>query len=120
MGEVESTLEVDSDNAVPLQLGHPHHQAVTCDACVVDQNVDMAEILLNLLHGRVGLGEVSRIGGIAAALHSESGDLGYGIPEVVVLLEVGESDVGSGRSELHGDGLSDTAGGTGNQGHLSF
>ncbi len=38
--EVERALEVDVYNGIPLALGHAHHQAVFCDSCVVDKDVD--------------------------------------------------------------------------------
>ena len=120
MHEVERALEVDRDDAVPLLLRHPHHQTVAGDTGVVDQHVDMAEILDYLVHRSVSLLEVSGVGGITPALHSESLDLLYRILEIVVFLEVGECDVRSGRGQFHGYGLAYAACGTCNKGDLTL
>ena len=78
------------------------------------------EVLDYLVHRSVSLFEVSGVGGIAPALHSESLDLLYRILEIVVFLEVGECDVRSGRGQFHGDGLAYAACGTCNKGDLTL
>ena len=44
MDEVESGLEIDVDDSVPLSLGHPEHQTILGDACIVDQDVNPSEV----------------------------------------------------------------------------
>ena len=117
MDEVEGALEIDGDDGVPLLLGHAHHETVLGDAGVVDKNVDVAEVFVDFLHDGFRFGEVGGIAGIGAA-----GDA-YGFyfftrgfetgGHVVVEYEVCECNVSAFAGKLEGEGLADTAGGTG-------
>ena len=40
MYEVEGRLQVDSDNGIPLLLGHAKHQTVLGDTSIVDQDIN--------------------------------------------------------------------------------
>ena len=59
--EVERALEVDCNHGVPLLFGHSHHQAVFSDACVVDKDVDTAEVFNNFSNDFFGLVEICSI-----------------------------------------------------------
>ena len=50
MSEVECRLEVDIDDSIPLGLRHTEHQAVFCDAGVVDQDVNSSELLYHFIY----------------------------------------------------------------------
>jgi len=84
------TPTTDSDNCVPLLLGHAEHEAVFGDAGVVDQNVDVAEILLYLLHHFLGGCEISRVRSVSLAFHAISGDLLFCLLAVLIDHEVGK------------------------------
>ena len=118
--EVEGRFEVHGDNRVPLGLAHPHHEAVLGDAGVVDEDVDAAEVLEDLLDDGVRLVEVGRVGGVTLDLMPESGDLGDGLLGRFVDDKIGEGDVRAFFCEFECDGLSDASCSAGDQGHLSF
>ena len=59
--EVEGTLKVDVDHGIPLGLCHTHHQAVFCNACIVDENIYGTEVGENLSHDFFCLIEVGGI-----------------------------------------------------------
>ena len=118
--KVEGALEVDCDYGIPLGLGHTHHQTVLCDTGVVDQDVDTAEVLDNLLDNLLGLSKVSGIGSVTLDLDAQGGDFFLGLLAVLVDYQVSECDVGALLRKAHGQSLTDSAGGTGYQGCFSF
>src|SRR3546814_873068 len=54
-GHVEHRVEVGVDDLLPLLRAHLVEGAVAGDAGVVDQDVDRAELLLDLAHHRLGV-----------------------------------------------------------------
>ena len=75
MDEVEGALEVDVDDEVPLLFGHAHHQPVTGDTSVVDEDVDTAEVCDDFFDELVSIFEVSCIRGISLSLDTEPFEL---------------------------------------------
>ena len=73
--EVEGTLEVDVDDEVPLLFGHTHHQPVTGDTSVVDEDVDTAEVCDDCFDELVSIFEVSCVRGISLSLDTEPFEL---------------------------------------------
>ncbi len=113
-------LKVHRQHGVPLGLRHAHHQAVLRDAGVVDQDIDTAEILHDLVDHLVRILEAGGVRSIAFGLHAQRGDLGLGGLAVFVDHQIGEGYVGSFRSEFQCDSLADAAGGTRHDGYFSF
>ena len=103
-----------------MLLAHAHHQAVACDSGVVDQNVDVAEILENLIDNLVRVFEIGGIRSISLAFYALGSDFGFGSLCIVVDGQVGECHVGTLLGELKCDSLADTAGGAGYYGNFSF
>ena len=65
---IERAFEVNGNHCVPLLLGHLQHQCILCDAGVVNQNINRAEISLNLVDGCFGLCKVGSVAGVAFSL----------------------------------------------------
>ena len=120
MDIVECRLEVDGDHGVPLLLGHAEHQAVLGDSGVVDQNVDVAEVVLDFLDYLLGGREVGGVRRVTLAFHALGRDFLFGFLAVLVDDEVGESDVATFGSEFQSDFLADAAGGARDDGYFSF
>ena len=55
---VEGALQIDSQNSVPLVFAHPYEEGVFSDAGVVDENVQRAEVGLDLLHQRLHFSQI--------------------------------------------------------------
>ena len=117
---VERRFEVNGNHSIPLLLGHAEHETIFCDTCVVDQDVDVTEVILDLLHNLLGSVEVCRIGSVTLALHAICSDFLLGFLAVLVDDEVGECDVTTLRSEFEGDFLSYATGCTCYDSHFSF
>ena len=66
MYEIESRLEIDIDDIIPLLLGHPQEQCVFGNASVIDQNIYLSEVFHDLFHHLVGLFKVGSITGVSA------------------------------------------------------
>lgn len=119
MDEVEGRLQVDVEDGIPLCLRHAEHQAVLGDSGIVDEDVDAAEVGVDLLHDGLGLGKVGGIARIGAAGDAQGLDLlACGLKagsHVVVEDKVGECDVSALAGELHRHGLANTTGCTRNQ-----
>ena len=109
MDEVEGTLKIDVDNGIPLSFAHAHHETVFGDTCIVDEHIDRAEIILNIVDYSFGLCEIISIVSVAFSLYTESFKLLFGCFHIFVTIELGECNVGSFRSEFQGDSLADTA-----------
>ncbi|MCY1429041.1 hypothetical protein D9M71_449450 [compost metagenome] len=104
---------------MPFVILHAQHQVVAGDAGVVDQDGRLTEMLLDVLqglsHGLV-IGHVQhQAGALEAVGLEEFGDaLGTGGTGG------GTDDDGALTTQLQGDGLTDAAGGAGDQGHLTL
>ena len=102
--EVESRLEVNVYDSVPLLLCHTQHESVLCYASVVHEDIDRAEVLLYLLHHLLCLCEVSSVSCIGAACHTDRLNLLAcslkACCHIVVEDEVCECDICSFLSEL--------------------
>ena len=113
MDEVERALQVHVDNGIPLCFSHAQHETVLGDTGVVHQYVDASEVLAYLLHHVLCLGEVGCVACIGAAGHSHSLYLlacsFQSGSHLIIEHQVGECDVGTLRSELQSDGLSDAS-----------
>ena len=75
MDEVEGALEIHVDHEIPLLLSHTHHQPVTGDPCVVDEDIDSTEVCDDFFYELVCCFEVSGIRSIGLGLYSESLEL---------------------------------------------
>ena len=117
MNEVERRLEVHADDGVPLLFGHAQHESVFGDACVVDEDVDCAEVFFDLLHERFRLDEVCGVAGIALALDAERCYFGLGL---LVDGKVCECDVGAFSGEFQGNGLANAPCSAGDERCLSL
>ena len=109
MDKVECRLQVDSDNGIPLSLGHAHHQSVFGDTGIVDQHVNRAEIRLYLIDNLFCLGKVSGIAGISLGLHAESLDFCFCSLSVLIDNEVGKGNVCALLGKFQRDSFTDTA-----------
>ena len=117
MDKVESRLQVDGNDCVPLLFGHAEHQSVLGDAGIVDQNVNTSELLLHGLDHVFGLCKICSIRSIAFGLHSFGGNF---LLCFFVYCEVGECNVGTFLSKSQRDSLSDTACSTSDECCLTF
>ena len=106
MDEVERRLEVDPDDAVPLLLAHPQHQAVARDAGVVDQDVDVAELSLDFIDHGMRLLEIGCIGSVGPGLVAVGLDLGERLLRRFVDDQIREGDIRAFGSKTQGDRLS--------------
>lgn len=110
---IEGRGKVGGDDVVPILLGHRHDEFVAGDAGVVDEDLDGAELGVDLLAGlgdRGGVGDVDLESLGLPALGEDvvgHGDAGLGFRDA----EHGVSM----RGEAFGDGLTDAATGTGDQ-----
>ena len=109
MDEVECGLQVCVYHGIPLSLVHSHHQAVLCDAGIVDQNIYMSEGRLYVLHYFMGIFEGSCIRCIGLRANAHSFKLRNERLRRLVLRPVGESDVCSFSCELQGNRSSYTS-----------
>ncbi len=115
LGEVEHRLEVYIDHRVPLFFGHAEQKPVFGDAGVVDQHVDASEILCYGSHHFRGVFGVGGVRGVAFGLYAHAFQFLHQRLHVLVVTQVGESDVGTFGGEAQRNGLSDAARRAGNQ-----
>ena len=120
VNEVECRFEVHVDNCVPLSFSHAEHQAVFSDTCIVDENIDFAEVCLDSVYHFFSLSEVGSVACITFALYAEGSDFCFCSLAVFVDYKVGECDVGAFFSEFQCDSLANATSGTSNQGNFSF
>ena len=103
---VEGRFHVHCDHRIPLLFGHAHCKAVLGDACVVDEDVDLAEVGEHLLYDLLSLFEIGGIAFVCLYLVAEGGDFRHGL---LIHYEVGECHVGAFSSVLQCDCLSDSS-----------
>ena len=120
MDKVERALEVNGDDGVPLLLGHAQHESVLSDTGVVDQDIDFAKLLLDLLDHFFGLRKVGSVAGISLGLHAQGSDFLLGLLAVLVDDEVGECDISAFAGILQGNSLANSTCGTSDKCHFSF
>ena len=114
LGPVEGGGEIGGDHVVPVLVGHRHDELVAGDAGVVDEDLDGAELGVDLLAGlgdRGGVGDVDLEGlGLLALGEDIVGDLhaGVGLRDAKHGVAVG--------GETFRDGLADAATGSGDEG----
>ena len=77
---VEDAVHIDADHVGPLVVAHLVEEAVAGDAGVVDQDVDGAELILDLLHGAGAVVETADI----ALDHHDVQRIGDGLGRLVV------------------------------------
>ncbi len=79
-GHVERALQVDADDRVELVLAHRDEHAVTQDARVVHDDVEVAEARHGLVDHGLGPGEGAHAVGVGHGLAARGGDLvGHGL-----------------------------------------
>ena len=120
MDIIEGGFQIDGDHGVPLLLGHAEHESVFSDAGVVDEHVDAAEVVFDLLHSLFRGGEIGCIRCVALAAHAQGGNLLLGLLAVLVDHEIGECDVGAFRCEFERDLFSNSTGCSCDHSHFSF
>ena len=92
--------------------------AVVGDACVVDEDVDLAEVGEDVLHKCLSLFILCHVGGVAFGFHAEGGELLLHGDHLLVACASAESHVAALFGEPHGYGVADAACGTGDYGGL--
>ena len=107
--EVEGRFHIHGYNCVPLGFCHSHHQAVLGDTGVIDQDIDVAELLLNLGHHGLRFLEVGGVGGIGLHLVAESGNLCHRLLGRFVDDQVCEGDIRPFSGKFKGNGFADSA-----------
>ena len=118
LGHAEDAFEVGVHHAVELLLCHAFDGAVVGDACVVDEDVDLAEVGEDLLDEGLGGVVVGHVGGVAFGFHAEGGELLLHGDHLLVACASAESHVAALFGEPHGYGVADAACGTGDYGGL--
>ena len=118
MDEVEGTLEVDVDDEIPLIFGHTHHQAVTRDTSVVDEDIDATEVCYYIGDELVCVVEVRSIRGISLSLDAKAFEfLDEGFYRLVDL-EVSDYDRSAFLCVLESDSAPDTTACASDDGYL--
>ena len=120
VNEVESRFQIDVQHGVPLRFAHAHHQAVFGDAGIIDQNVDAAEILHDLVDHFVRIFKVGGVRSVSFGFYAQGVQLLLRLLAVFVDRQIGERDVGSLFCKLNGDRFADAPGCAGYDGHFSF
>ena len=104
LAQVEATAEVGVDHGVPHVPRHARHGAVAGDAGVVDQDLDRAVLVVDLLHGRLAGGEVAGV-----ELHrGDAGHIGEALRRGLVA-GIACDHLAPRRLEGDADGLADPA-----------
>ena len=85
-----------------LCFAHAHHQAVFGDAGIIDQNVDAAEILHDLVDHFVRIFKVGGVRGVSFGFYAQGVQLLLRLLAVFVDRQIGERDVGSLFCKLNG------------------
>src|SRR5262249_15564908 len=107
---VEHRREVGLDHVAPVLVRHTRDQAVTRDACVVDEDVDLARLLDERARG-------FRIRDIG--LHCPAADLGGDLLRFLPSASVSEDDRGAATAELERDRPTDSSGASGDERDLA-
>ena len=118
--EVEGALEVDRQHGIPLRLAHTEHQAVLGNARVVDEDIDAAEGLHDLLHGLVRLFEIGGIGGNSQHTHAEGFEFFFRLQARLVDDQVRKGDISAFFRKFEGNLFADAPRCARNQRNLSF
>ena len=118
--EVERALEVDRQDGIPLGLAHAEHEAVFGDSGVIDEDVDAAEGVHDLLDGIVRLLEVGGVGGDGQHADAKGFEFLLGLLADFVDDQIREGDIGAFLCKLEGDLFSDAPRRARNQRDLSF
>ena len=119
MSEVESRFEVDVNHGIPLGFRHTEHESVFRDAGVVDQNIDLTEIFVHLLHDFCGFFEVSCVRSVSNALHAFGFNLLTSGFSVFVDDEISECDISALFCKLKRECFTDSACGAGDESGFS-
>src|SRR5581483_5290005 len=118
LGAVERAVEIHLKDQVPVLLAHPQQEAVARDAGIVDEDVDPAPLLEDLVDHRL---DVARVGDVhleierAAAELLDRGDGLFGAPGI----QIGDDDVGASLREGFGNGAADALRRAGDDGMLA-
>ena len=120
MDEIEGTLQVYSNDGIPLLLGHTEHETVLRDSGIIDKDVDRTKLFLDQTDNLFRLCEVGGIACIALGLYAFCSDFRLGSLAVLVDDKVGECNICTFFCEPQCDSLADTACSTCDEGCLSF
>ena len=118
LDEIECALEIGIQHHIPVLLAHPHEEPVAGQPRIVDQNIHprkvREDLLREFLHG-CGLRHIHRVGlGQAGILCV---DLLGGL-EGILFRAADHRDARALAGEAEGDGVSDAAAGSGDDGDL--
>ena len=109
MNEVESGFQVNVDNHIPLLFGHTHHQTVTSNTCIVNQNINAAEICMNSLYYFGSIFKARCIRCICFGFYSKRFNFFCCCLSIFINHQVSECNICSFLSELQSDSLADAA-----------
>jgi hypothetical protein len=112
---VERPAQVRVDDLLPVLVAHPGDQRVPRDARVVDEDVEVAQIGLDLLDQRLRLGRVADV-----RADGDPADLGRDRVGGLLAGPVVDRDLRPAAGELARDGGADAARPTGDERDLSF
>ena len=104
LDEIECSLEIDCDDGIEVLFAHLEQESVSRDACVVNENVDAAEVLIDLSDSLADLVKISYIALVCLCVYAECL---YFVNCSLALIEfacIDYCDVVSALGELLGDG----------------
>ena len=110
--KVEGRLQVHSDYCIPLRLAHAHHQTIFGDTGIVHQNINRAEIILNLIDHFLRILKIRSVRSVTFHLYTQCSDFFFCILAVFINYQVCKSDICSFRSKLQCNRLTNTTSGT--------
>ena len=113
MNEIESRLQVNIQNCIPLSLTHTKHQTILCNTCVIYEDINRAKVFINLLNGLLCLLKISSITCISTASYSKSFNFFTGSLQTschfVIEYKICKGDISTLRSKFHSDSFTNAA-----------
>ena len=71
---VERALQIRVEHRIKILVLHAQHQAVACDARVVDENIDLAEVVRHRFHGFVHRGGIRHVAPVCFCVYAKRRD----------------------------------------------
>ncbi len=113
----KAPFKIGVQYGVPIRLAHAHEQPIAGHAGVVDQNIDLAGVLQNLLGGGGNRGGIRHIHGVGPSLPAQGANFRGDFFGIFGRAR-NAGDVRAFGGKFQGDGAANAASGAGDNGGL--
>jgi hypothetical protein len=114
---MKGAAQVNRDHGVPFFNREVLDSGDMLNACVVDQNVNLAKLRRSIRHHVFDVGGLAHVGAVVRHLHAQRGNFGLGALHIAKAIK---NYVGTLRGQRFGNAQADTTGGAGDERCFTF